>query len=155
MQGQPAVIDALNNLLTGELTAMDLYLAQSRKFQDWGYRRLFERINHEMDEERDHAAKLIERILFLGGEPNMGGRLSYVVGDDVKAMLEEALRLEFVVRDNLNATMALARDHADNGTRAMLEPLLYDTEEDHIDWLETQLDQIAQMGIQNYLAQQV
>lgn len=155
MQGQKAVIDALNKLLTGELTAMDLYMAQSRKYLDWGYQRLFERFNHEMDDERDHAGKLVERILYLEGEPDLTGRLPYVVGKDVKSMLKEALRLEIVVANSLNATMKLAVGQGDNGTRALLEGLLHDTEEDHILWIEGQLDQIEQMGIQNYLSQQL
>lgn len=155
MKGSKKVIDTLNQLLAGELTAMDVYMLQSRMFEDWGYRRLFERINHEMDDERGHAAKLVERILFLEGEPDMTKRVPFTVAKDVKGMLEEALRLENDVAKNLNAAIALAVAESDSGTRAMLEPLLKDTEEDHILWLEAQLQQIEQVGIQNYCAQQL
>lgn len=155
MRGSPVVIDALNNLLAGELTAMDVYLIQSRMFRDWGFGKIYERLSHEMDDERNHAVRLVERILFLGGVPDMSARHSYTTGADPRALLEEALRLEYSVASNLNDAMGIAVEAGDNGTRALLEELLADTERDHILWLEAQLRLISQLGEQQYLAEQL
>ncbi|MDJ0973314.1 MAG: bacterioferritin [Planctomycetota bacterium] len=155
MDGHPEVIDRLNQLLTAELTAIDVYFLQARMFQDWGYNKLFERFDHEKDDEQGHCALIIERILLLGGTPNVHARQGFTVERDAKAMLELDLKLELEVKDNLNAAIALCRDHGDNGTREMLERLLLDTENDHIFWMESQLKLIADMGIENYLSQQI
>jgi len=155
MSNASNVIDALNNLLAGELTAMDLYLIQSRRLQDLGLNKLYERLNHEMDDERLHASQLIDRILYLGGTPDVKARHAFDPTGGPKEMLEEALRLEHTVSDNLNAAIKIARDAGDNGTRVLLEPLLSDTENDHILWLRTQLGLMDMLGMSAYLAEQM
>ena len=155
MKGNKRVIKTLNRLLAGELTAMDVYLVQSKVLEDWGYNKLAERLAHEFDDEKEHASRLIARILFLEGMPDMTARDAYDVGKDVKQMFEGDLRLEYEVRDNLNDAIRLASDENDHGTREMLEPLLRDTEEDHIFWLETQLRLIDEIGLKKYLSEQM
>ena len=155
MQGNPQVIQALNDLLTGELTSMDVYLLHAQMCEDWGHRKIAERLAHEFDDEKAHACKLIERIIFLGGTPNMASRDAFEVGDNVEAMLRADLELEYVVANNLNDAIRLAVDSGDNVTREMLVELLRDTEEDHILWLETQLRLIDTVGLEHYLQEQM
>lgn len=155
MQGHPEVISSLNALLTSELTAIDIYFLQSRIFQDLGYQKLFERFDHEKDDEQAHCALIIERILLLGGTPNVHAREAFAVDRNVKAMLEMDLELELEVARNLNDAMALAREHGDNATRRMLEQLLSDTENDHIFWMQAQVRMINELGLENYLAEQL
>jgi len=155
MQNRTEIIAALNRLLTGELTAMDVYFVQSRICQDWGYDKLYERLAHEVTDETAHADVLIQRILYLGGMPEMRARHAYDIGADVEQMLRTDLALERQVAADLNEVMALCESSADNGTRGLLEPLLVDTETDHITWLEAQLRQIGDMGLANYLQVQV
>lgn len=155
MQGDPKVLDSLNALLTEELSAIDQYVVQSHMFDDWGYTKLHERIAHEAEDERGHVSKLVHRILFLGGTPDVASRSPLKIGGDPKSMLENDLAYEVAVARRLNEAIALCRDAGDNGTRDMLDELLKDTEEDHIFWLESQLHLIAELGIENYLAQQL
>lgn len=155
MQGNSQIIDRLNRLLTAELTAIDVYFLQSRMFQDWGYEKLYARFDHEKQDEEGHAAQLIERILFLEGTPNVQDRLGFAVETDVKKMLEMDLALELDVARNLNEAIALCDEVNDAATREMLEILLADTENDHIFWLESQLHIIEQVGLANYLAEQM
>lgn len=155
MDGHPEIIERLNKLLTAELTAIDIYFLQARMFQDWGYEKLFQRFDHEKDDEVGHCSLLIERILFLGGTPNIAARDGFTIHKDVKAMLELDLKLEHEVAANLNSAIALCRDKGDNVTRELLERLLVDTESDHIFWMESQLKVISDIGVDNYLAQQL
>lgn len=155
MKGDPEIIDCLKKLLTGELTAMDVYFVQSRMLDDWGYGKLRDRLAHEFDDEKAHADALIQRILFLGGVPDMAARLPFKVGDTPREMFEVDVALEYDVAKHLNDAIKLARDKKDNTTRELLEPLLKDTEEDHIWWLETQLRLMKELGEDNYLAQQL
>jgi len=151
MQGNQKVIDVLNDLLAGELTAMDQYFVHSRMYEDWGFEKLFERISHEMEDETGHADLMIKRILFLQGTPNLVKREPLNVGKDVEEMLKNDLAIEYSVVKNLKAAIALCETEQDYETRAMLVKQLEDTEEDHTYWLEKQLGLIGRIGLQNYL----
>ncbi len=154
MKGNTEIIATLNELLTGELTAVDVYLLQARMCRDWGYERLAARLDHEREDETRHATALADRIIFLGGAPDVARRLPFEVGDGVPAMLENDLALEIGVAEALNKAIEQCFELGDAGTRTMLQPLLQDTEDDHIFWLESQLHQIGEMGVQNYLQTQ-
>ena len=155
MRGNQQVIDKLNDLLAGELSAMDQYFIHSRMYDDWGLSKLFERIDHEFEDEKGHASKLVERILFLGGTPDMVTREPLNIGRDVPAMLQSALNLEYKVIGDLREVMALCEQVRDFQTRDMLQVLLDDTENDHTHWLEQQLGLIDKIGLQNYLQSQM
>ncbi|KJZ15408.1 MAG: bacterioferritin [Marinomonas sp.] len=155
MKGNQQVIDALNKLLANELTAMDQYFIHSRMYDDWGLSKLYERIDHEFDDEKGHAAKLIERILFLEGTPNLVTREAIRVGKDVPEMLENDLKVEYEVAAMLKETIKICEDVQDYNTREMLEVLLDDTEIDHAYWLEKQLGLIKMLGLPNYLQSQM
>lgn len=153
MKGNKAVIEALNKQLAGELTARDQYFIHSRMYHDWGLDHLFERLNHEMEEETGHAAGLISRILFLEGTPGMSpGKLN--IGKDVEAMLGNDLKLEYDTVALLRAAIAVCEKEGDYVSRELLEGMLDDTEEDHTHWLEQQLGLIKLMGLQNYIQSQ-
>ncbi len=154
MKGNQQVIDALNVLLANELTAMDQYFIHSRMYHDWGLSKLFERIDHEFDDEKGHASALIERILFLEGVPDMTKRDPIQVGHDVPSMLQNDLNVEYTVGALLKKTMALCEQQQDYVSRNMLQTLLDDTENDHAHWLEQQLRQIKLFGLPNYLQSQ-
>lgn len=153
MQGNPQVIDYLNFLLAGELAARDQYFIHARMYQEWGYERLFERMHHEMEEETQHAADIICRLLMLGGTPVMKAE-AVNVGPTVPAAIKNDLDTEYAVQANLKKGIALCEQHQDYVTRTMLVNQLKDTEEDHAHWLEQQLRLIEQMGLQNYLQSQ-
>lgn len=155
MQGNQKVIDGLNNLLGYELAAMDQYFVHSQMYLDWGLNKLYERINHEFDDEKGHATKLIERMLFLGGTPDMQTRVGYQMGTEVPEMLKSDLRVEYEVAEKLRDVIALAESEKDFVTRDMLMILLDDTEMDHAHWLEQQLGLIDRLGLQNYLQSQM
>lgn len=153
MQGQPQVIEYLKELLRGELAARDQYFLHSRMYADWGFSKLYERINHEMEEETQHADALLQRILFLEGAPDMTPD-ALNAGHTVPEMLRNDLALEYKVRAALAKGIALAEQHGDYQTRDMLAAQLMDTEEDHAYWLEQQLGLIDRIGLQNYLQSQ-
>lgn len=155
MQGKQNVIDALNGLLAYELAAMDQYFIHSEMYADWGLNKLYERIAHEFEDEKGHAKKLIERMLFLEGKPDMTTRVGFKVGNDVPEMLESDLRVEYEVDKKLKETIALCEAEQDYTTRDMLTTLLDDTEMDHAYWLEQQLGLIKRLGLQNYLQSQL
>lgn len=155
MKGSAKIIDALNKLLANELAAMDQYFIHSRMYQDWGLNKLYERIDHEADDEKGHAAVLIERILFLEGIPNLKERDEIKVGKDVAEMLQNDLDVEYQVQNLLKETIALCESEKDYVTRDELMVLLEDTEKDHAYWLEQQLGLIKMLGLQNYLQSQV
>ncbi|MBE0482750.1 MAG: bacterioferritin [Bacterioplanes sp.] len=155
MKGNAQVIEKLNDLLAGELSAMDQYFIHSRMYDDWGLKKLFERIDHEFEDEKQHASQLIERILFLGGTPNMVARVPLNIGNDVPSMLTSDLALEYKVIDDLRDVMALCEQVQDYQTREMLQVLLTDTENDHTYWLEQQLGLIEKIGLPNYLQSQM
>mgnify|MGYP002713270656 FL=1 len=155
MKGDKKVIAHLNTLLAGELTAMDQYFVHSRMFQDWGFSKLYVRIDHEMDDERGHASRLIERILFLEGTPDLSKRDPLLIGKEVPEMLENDLALEIQVVSALKKVIAYCESVKDYQTREILEGMLADTEEDHAYWLEQQLGLIKKVGLKNYLQSQM
>ncbi|MFC6669918.1 bacterioferritin [Marinobacterium aestuariivivens] len=155
MKGNKKVIDSLNTLLASELAAMDQYFIHSRMYQDWGFNKLYERIDHEFDDEKGHAALLIERILFLEGTPDMTKRDDLRIGKSVQEMLENDLQLEYDVDKALKDAIKLCESQKDYQSREILEKLLADTEQDHAYWLEKQLGLIKKVGLQNYLQSQM
>ncbi len=155
MKGDAEVIEMLNRLLAGELTAMDQYFVHSRMYHDWGFDKLYERIDHEMADETGHADRLIRRILFLEGTPDLSKRDPLHIGADVEQMLKNDLQLEIQVISALKEVIAYCESVKDYQTREMLEDMLQDTEEDHVYWLEQQLGLIEKTGLQNYLQAQM
>lgn len=155
MKGNTKIIDILNQLLAGELTSMDQYFTHSRMYDDWGFNKLYERIDHEMDDEKQHADLLIKRILFLEGVPAVGNRSPLRIGKDVPEMLENDLELERSVITALRNAIAVCEQEQDYQTREILETMLEDTEEDHAHWLEQQLGLIKKVGLENYLQSQM
>ncbi|MDX1678158.1 bacterioferritin [Arsukibacterium sp.] len=155
MKGNQQVIAALNELLANELAAMDQYFIHSRMYHDWGLHKLYERIDHEFDDEKGHASKLIERIIFLEGTPDLTNRDAIHVGKDVPTMLQNDLNVEYAVAKLLKKTMALCEKEQDYVSRDMLLQLLDDTENDHAHWLEQQLRLIKMLGLDNYLQSQL
>ncbi|MDO6565857.1 bacterioferritin [Alteromonas sp. 1_MG-2023] len=155
MKGNTTIINGLNELLSYELAAMDQYFIHSQMYSDWGLTKLFERIDHEFDDERGHATKLIERMLFLEGTPDMVTRTGFKVGTDVPEMLESDLRVEYEVDAKLKEVIALCESEKDYVTRDMLVVLLDDTETDHAHWLEQQLGLVKRLGLANYLQSQM
>ena len=151
MKGNKKVIDVLNELLAGELTAMDQYFIHSRMYEDLGLSKLYDRIAHEMEDETGHADQMIKRLLFLEGKPNLSKREPLNIGADVPGMLKNDLALEYAVVKDLKAAIALCESEQDYETRAMLVKQLEDTEEDHTYWLEKQLGLIDLIGLHNYL----
>ena len=154
MQGNARIIEKLNVLLADELTAINMYMVQSEMCDNWGYERLHQAIERRAKEEMRHAEKLIARILFLEGLPEVGRINVMKIGSNVEAMHRSDLEAETAAASMYNEGVRLAVELADNGTRDLLESILKD-EEAHIDWLEAQRDQIEQMGPENYLANQV
>ncbi|WP_108947297.1 bacterioferritin [Shewanella halifaxensis] len=151
MKGNKEVIDTLNKLLTGELSAMDQYFVHGLMYEDWGLNELHERISHESDDEREHAKKLVQRILFLEGTPDVASREPLNIGKDTEQMLKNDLAYEYQVADNLRSAIALCEAKQDYETREILEVLLEETESDHMYWLEKQLGLIEKVGLANYL----
>jgi bacterioferritin len=154
MKGHEQILDTLNGLLADELTAINQYMVHSEMCEDWGYERLHEAIEARAITEMKHAEKLIARLLFLEGQPIVSQLHAIHIGADVKAMHQNDVQAEYDAVKLYNEGIAQAVALGDNGTRDLLESILTD-EEDHADWLEAQLDQIDQMGIQNYLLEQM
>lgn len=154
MQGDPEVLEMLNEVLTAELTAINQYFIHAKMCRDWGYERLADKIWHESIDEMKDADDVIERILHLEGAPNMQRLNPVRVGESVREQLELDLDLERAAIERYNRGIALARDKGDNGTRELFEQKLTG-EEEHADWLESQLELVRQVGIENYLAQQM
>lgn len=151
MKGKKAVVDQLNALLTNELTAADQYFVHSRMYHDWGLHKLYERVAHEREDELEHADRLIRRILFLEGTPNVAARGKLAIGKTVPEMLKNDLKYELAVIKDLKAAIAVCEKEKDYESRAILRELLGDTEEDHTYWIERQLGLIEKVGLQNYL----
>ena len=154
MQGKSEVIDALNGALTIELTAINQYFCQAKMCMNWGYRRLGAKHYEESMGEMKHAEKLIDRILFLDGVPEIARYDVIRVGTDVKEQFEYDLKLETKGVNAYNEGIDLCVKLKDNGTRELLATILVESEE-HVDWLETQLNLISQVGLQNYLQSQI
>jgi bacterioferritin len=154
MKAKPKIIEKLNALLADELTAINQYIVHSEMCANWGYERLHEAIEKRAITEMKHAEKLIERILFLDGTPIVSKLNKIEIGSDVKAQFENDLDAERMAVQAYNEGIQLAVESGDNGTRALLESILAD-EEHQVDWLEAQLAQIEQIGIENYLTEQM
>jgi bacterioferritin len=154
MQGNPDVINALNEALKEELTAINQYFLHAEMCENWHYQKLAAHIRKESIEEMRHAEALIERILFLDGAPNMTELMQISVGATVKAQLESDLKLEINAVAMYNRFVQLARDKGDNASRELFERLLRD-EEGHVDWIEAQVHQIKELGYERYLSQQI
>jgi bacterioferritin len=154
MKGDPKVIALLNEVLTGELTAINQYFLHSELCEHWGYHRLHQQIRKESIEEMKHAEKLIHRILLLDGLPNVQRLGTVTIGQTVPEQLKADLQTEMEAITRLNAGIAQCRDAKDNGTAELLEQILVE-EEAHVDWIETQLEAIKQVGEQNYLTEQL
>jgi bacterioferritin len=154
MRGDQEIIELLNEVLTAELTAVNQYFLHAKMMDNWGYRRLAHHTRDESIDEMRHAEQLTERILYLEGVPNLQRLSPLRIGETVPEQFRADLDLEYAAVERLNRGIALARDAGDNGTRDLLERILV-SEEEHIDWLETQLDTITQIGTEHYLAQQL
>jgi len=154
MRGNEQVLAALNEALREELTAINQYFLHAEMNQNWGYARLYERDKQLSIQEMKHAEELIERILFLEGEPNMSTPGELHIGRDPRAQIENDLNLELGAVAMYNRAARTAAEAGDNGSRELLEKLLED-EEEHVDWLETQLHLIREIGYERYLAEQM
>jgi bacterioferritin len=154
MEGDEQVLELLNEVLTAELTAVNQYFLDAKMLDHWGYDRLGERFRAESIDEMKDAERLIDRILYLDGHPNLQRLGTIGIGETAVEKLELALELEREAIARLNRGIALSVERADNGSRDLLEDIL-EGEEEHADWLETQLALIAQLGDAHYLAQQI
>ena len=154
MQGNPKVIAALNEALKEELLAINQYFLHAEMCENWHYVKLSSHVKKESIDEMKHAEALIERILFLDGSPSLGEPLQVNIGGNVKAQLENDLKLEIDAVAMYNRFVGLARDEGDNASCELFERLLKD-EEGHVDWLEAQVHQIGELGYERYLSQQI
>lgn len=154
MKGKPEVIELLSKMLKEELGALNQYMLHAEMQNNWGYKRLYAETKKQAIGEMKHAEELIERILFLEGMPNLADMPKLNIGKDVKQQLSNDLALEKGAVAEYNAAVAAARKAGDNVSADLLDELLHD-EEEHVDQLETQLSLIDQLGLENYLAQQL
>ncbi len=154
MKGNSKIIKLLNEVLKAELTAINQYFVHAKMCQNWGYQGLYEKIYAESIDEMKHADRLVDRILFLEGTPNMTDYFKVMIGTSVKAQLDNDLALEHAAIPRLNAGIQTCIEEGDSGSRELLEHILVD-EEEHTDWLEAQLHIIKEIGYENYLAEQI
>lgn len=154
MQGRPEIIELLNEVLTAELTAINEYFIHAKMQQNWGYLALADHTRSESIDEMRHAESVIERILYLEGVPNLQRLGQVSVGETVTEQFRVDLQLEVAAVERFNRGVALARELGDNGTRELLEGMLV-SEEEHVDYLETQLSLIESLGEALYLAGQM
>jgi len=154
MKGSDIVLQALNEQLADELTAVNQYMVHAGMCENWGYGKLHQKIEKRAIEEMKHAEKLINRILFLNGSPTVSKLNKIAIGAKVEVQLSNDLAAEVGAIATYNAAIKTCVAESDNGTRELFESILKD-EEAHLDWLEAQLDQVNQMGIQNYLVEQL
>ncbi len=153
-QGDKQVVDALNGVLSAELTAINQYMVHAEMCANWNYERLHQVIRKEAIDEMKHAEALIERVLYLERIPNVQRLGKIDIGENVPEMLRSDLALELEALPRLNKGIEVCVSASDNGSRELLERILKD-EELHTDWLEAQIDQMEQVGVQNYLAAQI
>jgi bacterioferritin len=154
MQGDPEIIELLNEVLTAELTAINQYFIHAKMNDNWGYQRLAKKFYDESIDEMKDAEKIIERILYLDGVPNLQRYGTVAVGETVPEQLAIDLQTEVAAVERYNRGVALAVAKGDNGTRELLASRLTD-EEEHLDWIETQLKIISDVGVEHYLAQHI
>jgi bacterioferritin len=154
MKGDPKVIAFLNQVLKAELTAINQYFLHAEMCDNWGYYKLGKKVKKESIEEMVHAEKCMERILYLDGTPNMTDYFKINIGNTVEQQFKNDLQLEYDAVKRLNDGIKLCAAQGDNASKTLAERILND-EEHHIDWLEAQLHAIGEMGMANYLAQQM
>ena len=154
MQGDPEILETLNDVLSAELTAISQYFIHAKMCGDWGYTKLEQFVRTESIDEMKHAEMLIERILYFDGVPNLQRLFPLKVGETVEEQFRSDVALEYAAIERLNRGVELAVAKGDNGTRELLAARLVD-EESHADWLETQLHVIDTIGVEHYLAQQI
>jgi bacterioferritin len=154
MKGNEQILAALNNLLSDELTAISQYMVHSEMCDNWGFEKLHKAVEERAITEMKHAEKLIARLLFLEGTPIVSNLKKITIGADIEAQFKNDLAAEYGAVKGYNEAVRLAYELNDNGSRELLDSILTD-EEDHVDWLEAQLDQVKMMGIQTYLVEQL
>jgi bacterioferritin len=154
MKGDPEILKVLQAVLSAELTAINQYFIHARMLRNWRYMRLADHTEKESIGEMRHAQEAMDRILYFDSSPNMQKYMKINVGKSVHEMMKVDLALEHDAVKRLNHGIALCVQKGDNGTRALFEKILV-SEEEHIDWLEAQLHQIKDLGIENYMAQQI
>jgi bacterioferritin len=154
MQGDPKIVELLNEVLTGELTAINQYFIHAKMCANWGVLELAKKIREESIDEMKHAEQLIDRVLYLDGVPNLQRLSKISVGETVTEQFTVDLELEKLAIARLNRGVALCREIGDNGSRELLEGILV-SEEEHADWLETQLDLVNRIGEAAYVAERL
>ena len=154
MKGDPKVLQLLNRVLRKELTGISQYFVHSRMCRNWGYEALAKHLREESIDEMKHADVIVERILFLDGTPNMAEMDKLLIGSDVRRQLENDLGLETAALAVLRPGIEICNKAGDHATRELLEHIIVE-EEKHVDWIESQLHQIQEMGYENYLSIQV
>jgi len=154
MKGNQKVIEVLNEVLVGELTAINQTFLHARMCKNWGYEKIAAKIYHESIDEMKHAGNLTDHILFLEGVPNFQKLGKLNIGENVKEQMESDLKLEEEAISRLKRGIALCFESGDHASRELLEHILTD-EEEHAGWIESQLNIIKEIGIENYLAQQI
>ena len=154
MRGDDQILELLNDVLTAELTAINQYFLHAKLCEHWGYGRLADHVRHESIDEMKHADRITDRILFLDGVPNFQRLSPLRIGETVPEQFESDLQLEYTAIERLNRGIARAVELGDHGTRELLADILV-SEEEHADWLETQLETIRQIGVELYLSQQL
>jgi bacterioferritin len=154
MKGNDKILEKLNDLLSDELTAINQYMVHAGMCDNWGYEELHEVVEKRAITEMKHAESLIDRLLFLDGTPTVSELKKINIGAQVDAQLKNDLAAEYGAVKTYNDGIRLAVEVGDNGSRELMESILKD-EEEHVDWLEAQLDQINQMGLKNYLTEQI
>jgi len=152
MRGHDDIIEVLNEVLTAELTAVNQYFLHAKLMQNWGFDRLAEHSKHESIDEMKHAEQVTDRILYFDGVPNYQRYFPLRIGENVPEIFQADLDLEYAAVERLNRGIALTTEHGDHGTRDLLERILV-AEEEHVDWIETQLESIRIIGVEHYLAQ--